>query len=476
MRSSVAFLLPSLLAAWGDYDWENPTEHISVEVMSQSFASPFVYDASYLNWYVTGSTMPVRQGRTGLIMNPALSGRQGIMWNKKPLASNNFDATLTLHVEEDRVNTSSRAPTDQQIAFWFSGTNVSAQVATALKSVEASNPNWGPVLTRGGIDPVSVIPQKFEGVGAILSLVNSAGEKVPTVTLVAGGGAKESAPLLAKSSHLMYLRIKLKIRPDSISLWFQDRMDWRSIVELKTTQAPKRGFIGITSSSGKAPAQEGVAAVKVRVSALHVKSFDLTALNSEENQVVSALFEKEGLSVDKILSDDSYATAADQTDMLERLSRVLDSHMSTHVPSLSRYQDTIGKLQKEISDLDSFIATLTQEARLTFASSKGASLGSLMGEVRSIHSALNQAETDRDKLLQNVLNQRDDDGHHRSVERHLGHFTRTLNSRGTELNAAIESQNRFTLILFLVVFAAAAAMGFAFYVKLNRYGQKAHLF
>ena len=479
MFASIFHILPVAALAWGDYDWENPTENISAEVMSHSFMSPFTYDSSFDNWFISGSVIPTRQSRSSVVMNPAILGRQGIMWNTKRLETNDFDATLMLHIDSDQSMTGTGAsssrpspPSNQKLGLWFSTTNVTKEVREIVRTVPAGNPNWKDSFVKQGLDYELGVPTKFEGIGFYLSPTNEKGEKSPTITLVSSKG-KESPVNLFKSnktSTLVYLRLKFKVRPDSFSVWYQESMEWRQICEAKFS-VPKSMFVGLTSYSGST---EGTVPYRIRASSLHIKSFDLNALNTQDNQLVISMFEKHALPIKELLSDSSYADQVSQTRTMLKLARVLNYYMSVEIPALKRYQTTFEKLQKEVVGLEEFVTSLTREARYTFKKTDSKEgVAKMLEEVKNIHSSLVESQEDGAALLKDVLKDQEDGS---SESRHASYYERQLHSRGEELNLAIESQNRFTLVMFLIVAGAAIIMGLSFYIKLKRYAEKAHMF
>jgi uncharacterized protein YoxC len=387
-----------------------------------------------------------------------------------------------LHIDSDPSRSSASSPTstaartgmpsDQRIGLWYSATNMTKTVREIVRTVPAGNPNWKESFSKQGLDHELGIPVKFEGVGFFLSPTNPKGEKSPTVTLVTSNGKETPVNLFNtdRTSTMVYLRLRLKVRPDSISLWFQESMEWRQVCEAKV-RVPKSGYMGLTSFSGST---EETLPYRIRVSSLHIKSFDLNALNTPDNQLVTSMFEKYGLPIEELLADSSYADPISQTKTMSKLSNVLNYYMSVEIPALKRYQTTFEKLQKEVVGLEEFVTNLTREARYTFnkVDSKEA-VAKMMEEVKGIHSSLSQAQQDGSSLLQDVLKEQDEGS---SEARHSSYYQRQLQTRGEELNVAIEAQNRFTLIMFLVVAGAALVMGFSFYIKLKKYAEKAHMF
>lgn len=456
---------------------------VSVEMMSHSFGSPFRYDSSFPNWYVSGSVIQTRLFRLGLVMNPGISGRQGILWNKQLLRTNEFDTSVMLSFDDYVLgNTNSNIPAkDQHVGIFFSAANVSSILEKALKHVKT--PDWSDAMIRAGIDPsmgVALVKGKFfDGVGVLISPIDErSGKRSPSVTVVAGD-RRETAKLSSKesefsSTQLSFLRFKIRIKPDSITVLYQEVADWRELLTVKNLKTiPKQGYLGITSFTGIE--NKNVAPFRTRVSSLHVKSYDLTAASDE------AFFAKHGLSVKQLLDSSTYADPVAQTKVIKKLSDIMIDYLETTVPVYTQFREQITSLQKNVSEMDAFIAGLAKEAKYTFEASKGKEanrdVAALASEVKSIHAVLNQIERDRESVVDSVMDAQDELDHSGyPIDRHLGYYGQRINSRGEELDAMIESQNRFTLILLLLVVASAVGMGIAFYYRLNRYAEKAHLF
>lgn len=483
MSPLFAFVLPAFCMGWGDYDWDNTAAKLSVEVMSHSFSSPFTYDSSYSNWFMSGATISTRNSRSSLVLNPAIPSRQGMLWNRKVIESNDFDATLMIHLDEEPAKGGNRVdtPVDQRVGLWFTATNMTDKLSQMLKTLPNKNPDWKESYVTNGLDTKTGVPTKFDGVGFVISPTNAGGKKVPSVTVVTSAGIGQPVDMFAKMkadqsspTQLVYLRFKLKVRPDSVSVWFNESMEWRQLAEVKVN-VPKRGFIGLTAYSGSDSIP-----YRARVSSLHIKSYDLNAMNTEENQATLAIFEKHGLTLKDLLADESYSNPVAQTETLSKLSKVLAQYLTVEVPSFKMYHDTILNLQKEVVSLESFVTDLTKEARYTFANDGGRSgVQKLRQELKNIMGSVdenNGDEAERERLLNRMKDLAKDHEEGSGEARHMAYYQRSLGERTDQLNEALQSQNRFTLILFLVVVGAAVGMGVLFYVRLNKYGSKAHLF
>jgi len=493
----------------GSYGREKE-EGASIEMMSHSFNSPFQYDPSASNWFMTGSTIPIRSYRSSLILNPHILNRHGYLLNTRPLASNEFETTMTLHLDNGSTKpTGAPIPRDQYFSIWFTSSDLSKEVNAVLSANLKDNvPNYVDIFNRSGFDPLTGLPSKFQGIGVIVkgSFDDQRTDSGPGVAIVAGDGRSMTnvrsarfSPLLADISgttggytdpatyrmhQLVYIRLRVKVRQNTVSVFVQERADWKLVSELTSEFVPSPksggGYFGLTSFTGST---EGAIPYRVRLTSLHLKSHDLKALNSQDNAAVVRMFTDHGLSIDDLLSDDSFATKEAQTMVLKKLMNVIDSYIKQTVPSLKSFESTITTLQTKFNQVDSDVVDLSRETKLTFEKNKEkgakgdrAGITDLLSQVKSIHAALNQAQSEKVNVLSTIKYKasRDDGG--AGVERHVGYYQRQMHSRHSELNEAIDSQNRFTLILFMVVFLAALVMGVVLYMRLNAYARKAHLF
>ena len=486
-------------------------EGASVEMMSHSFNSPFQYDPSAANWFMSGSTIPIKSYRSSLILNPHILNRHGYLLNTRPLATNEFDLTMTLHLDNGSTKpTGSPIPRDQYFGIWFSSTDLSKQVKDVLSSnLKHDAPNYIEIFNKAGFDPLTGLPSKFQGVGVIIkashddqrndsgpgvAIVSANGQSVtgvrsvrysPLLSDLSGSSGGYTDPATYRMHQLVYLRLRVEVRQNKVGVYVQDRAEWKLVSELTSDFVPSPktggGYFGLTSFTGST---EGSTPYRVRFTSLHLKSYDLNALNTEDNSSVVNMFSEQGLSISDLLSDESFATKRSQTMVLRKLMNVIDSYIKQTVPTLKSFESTIGTLQTRFNQIDSDVIDLSRETKLTFekrsknskSGDHAAGVSDLLSQVKSIHAALNQAQTEKVHVLSNIKHKASREDAGVGVERHVGYYQRQMDSRHSELNEAIESQNRFTLILFLVVFLAALVMGVVLYIRLNAYARKAHIF
>ena len=494
------WILP--LLSEGTYSNEGE-EGISVELVGHSFNSPFRYDASSSNWFMSGSTIPIKSYRSSLILNPHILKRHGYLLNTRPVTSNDFDVTMTLHLDNGSTKpTDTPIPADQYFSMWFTATDLSKVVQSALSSnIKPDTPNYIEIFNKVGFDTLTGLPKRFKGVGVMIR-TSQAGPSVaivesneraelnptaakfsPLLTDVSGttGGYSDSATY--RMHQLVYIRLKVKVYQNTIGVYVQERADWKLVLEFKSEAVPGIGYFGLTSFTGST---EGSTPYRVRFTSLHLKSYDLNALNNEDNASVVKMFADSGLSIADLLSDESLATKHSQTMVLRKLMNVIETYVKQTVPSLQSFESTIGALQTKFNEVDSEIIDLSRETKLTFDkrsknpknedSDQGTAAEELLSQVKSIHAALNQAHSEKINVLSDIKYKANRDDGGTGVERHVGYYHRQMDTRHIELNEAIDSQNRFTLILFLVVFLAALVMGIIFYIRLNAYARKAHIF
>lgn len=414
----------------------------------------------------------MRDTRLGVMLNPSIPGRQGFLLNKKRLNTNEFDATFMLSFDDSNRmgNSAETTPSKgQRVSIHFTPGDLSLVVA---KITRTKNPDWTEALRQVRFDTVAKQGLSVD----IFPVDEKTGTRVPYVR-ISVGNRQETKRLFLKESEtsliqLSFLRLRLRVRSDTVVLLFQEVADWRPIVELKSVKIPKSGFLGITCETGSGNTK----AVPYRswLTSFHVKSYDL---NASPDEVVVNLIANEGLTISELLDNNSYLTRVSQTRILNKLSKVLQEYMKSTVPLYSSFKSQIAQLQRNMTEMDGFLVSLTKESKYTFSSIKSRNVVSLGSQVKSIHDALSQIEKDREELVRSAreVEALSDHSSH-NMDRHLSYYERQLNSRGTELNEILEQQNKTTLILFLIVFSTAVVMGIIFFYKLRSYAEKAHFF
>ncbi len=488
MRIEVFLFQLSIVATHGWIEMDNDDlsgSAVSVEVMSHSFGSPFRYDPSFLNWYISGSTVQTRMYRLGLIMNPGISDRHGFLWNKELLKTNEFDFNMMLSFDDfgNQKTASEVYARDQRLGIFFSSQNVSALIEKAAKS--AASADWSSPLRSQGIDVDLGVPlfqrRSFKGIGVVISPVDeTSGILSPTVTLICGDSRRAGSLTENKaemsSTKLSFLRLKIRVRSDSVSVMYQDYADWRTVVELNSLKGvPTNGFIGISSYTGSSGPNKKP--FRARISSLHLKSHILEAVAESDD-----IFSRNGLSISQLIDGSTYADSVAQTNVMRKLSNILLAYMESTTPVYNQFRQQISTLQKNITEMDAFVSSLTQEAKFAFQQTKKPSDGrkgveALASQVKSIHSALDEIEKDRTDILRQVEYAHEEEEYSRyGVDRHLGYYGERISVRGEEIDQLIQQENRFTLILFLIVVMTAFGMGLAFYYRLRKYAEKAHAF
>ena len=264
-----------------------------------------------------------------------------------------------------------------------------------------------------------------------------------------------------------------------MGFYLQERGEWvlrAEIKDLKSEIIPAEGYIGISSFSGL-KSERNRQSAQVRLGSLHVKSFDLSALLTSENNNVVELFEAEKLPLKGLLTNEPFTDPIEQTDTLTKLSRMLEKYTRNTIPQLVEFRNNITSLQKEISGLEEFVTSLAKETKYTFAQSRDpGKLSALMNDIKSIHQTISDTESQRDTLLDKMSAQVRDSPNPSSVDRHLSHYERQVHERNEELASSITQNNRMSLVFLLIVVVAALAMGLLFYRNLNMYARKAHIF
>lgn len=482
-------------------------EEVSVEISSQSFSSPFTYDASVNNWSMSGATIPVKRSRSSVVLNPPITQRFGFMFNKQRLASNNFDVTLLLHFDtppSEIVGTTVKdPPIDQTFGIWFSTKeDVAAQMKEHTKKVfstkkTSKKTEFQEILKSADFDSFTIVPRMFSGVAAVISttdwkakrelsatLVNSNGsvkvEGIRSFPTGDGGsahlfGEKDSSTSLKKYS-LSYMRLRLSVRPDSVSLYMLDGLEWRLVIQKSGTIFVNSdgGYLGLTSFTGNMAGHP----YGVRISSLRVSSYDLQSLASDPSNVAVQMFSREGLSIAKMMSEEFFGKAKDQVDVLLKLERIIDKYRQNSVSSLALLNKQVNSFQTTATRISSQVTTLGHEVNTVFhgSTNKSADMANLVNEIQSIHQVLSQTRQDEEEVLRHVKTKKRALDKTFGADRHVNYFERRINSQSAELGEVLETNNNTTLMLLLLVVGGTILMGLFFYFKLNAYAKKAHTF
>jgi uncharacterized protein YbgA (DUF1722 family) len=503
-------VLASLAFHPSGYFWDvgkSSPDDVSVEISSHSFASPFTYDASSKNWYMSGSTIPVKRSRSSVILNPPLRQKFGFMFNKKRMKSNNFDVSILLHLDSpppEILNSSSpEPPVDQTFGIWFS---TKADVAglmeehknSVFKAATSKSPaSFTSVLKSAQFDKMTIVPKHFAGVGAVVSASDAKYQKEFSATIVHADGSEKFEGLRsfpdASSAHLFnttknsgnsykkyylsYMRLRLLVRPDSVELRIQDGLDWRTVVKkegIDTKIGPDGGYIGITSWTGTS----GGSPYGIRISSVRVNSYDFRTLASDPGNVAVDLFSNEGLSLERLVSEDGFMTRKDQLAILEKLEKVVDKYRQSSVPLLSVLNRQVTSLQSSTTRIESVVQVLGKEVASVFKSSGNhtADLSSVVAQFESIHKVLNQSRSEQDEIVHHARQKKRLIDSTNSADRHVGYFEKRLASQNEELGEILSSSDSMTLWLLLGVIGCTVGMGLFFYVRLNAFAKKAHIF
>jgi len=335
-----------------------------VLIPHHSFAAPLQYEDRLDDWYVSGASLVERQR---MLLHPAIPERQGFVFSMSPLITANWEAVFQFR----QTGESSRAPGDQSFAFWYAENNVSADFdeATIIKS-----PSWAEGMKTVG-HTFSGFPAKFKGWGAILSATQPGGGGVPkpVVSFVSSSGSHElkygpglDAPTRAAKAvdfrnTLNPAQMKIRVTPTSIEGHVKQSpsLSWNECFKVDRTNNPVQegGYIGFSAWSGTADIADLVSIVQ-----LDVWNHDDTKIG-EDMKDVSAEIQN---SYKSMLLDENrhFIDQRSQAEHLQRLQKMLGSHMETSEPAdLKMFQDLEG-LQTRMLRLDEDCKTLVKEVHI----------------------------------------------------------------------------------------------------------------
>lgn len=437
-------------------------------VPHHSFAAPLQYEDRLDDWYVSGASLVERQR---MLIHPAIPERHGFVFNMAPLITANWEAVFQFR----QTGESSRASEDQSFAFWYAENNVSATFdeTTIIKA-----PSWSEGMKQVG-HTFSGFPAKFKGWGAILSATQpGSSSPKPVVSFVSSDGSNElrygsglDAPTKAAKSidfrnTLNPAQMKIRVTPTSIEghLKQSPSLSWNECFKVDRTNDPVKegGYMGFSAWSGTGDIADLVSVVQ-----LDVWNHDDTKIG-EEMKDVSAEIQN---AYKEMLLDENrhFVDQKSQTEHLQRLQKMLSSHMETSEPAdLKMFQDLEG-LQTRMLSLDDDCRTLVKEVHVLVKNeNSGDNTKSMMEDIVGLRRLfIKDSATHRIKIAavqQNVEN----------VKKVSSDSSSALADPDDLVVAAEAMRGRtkriYQMLMFLMV--GVAVFGFVMYNQMNSYERK----
>jgi len=344
-------------------------------VPHHSFSVPLTFDEFLNDWGVSGASLVERER---LLLHPSVPERAGFVWNKAPLLTNDFEATLHFRVVGPKGM--EKAVSDQSLAIWYVYDNVTAGYnETSL--IRANS--WKAGLEEFGMT-LSGAKAKFNGVGAILSMADTqSGTPKASVSGIWNDGDRElsygkdvptsNAKAIEFRNTMNAAQFKLRVTPTSIEghLKQSPSLSWTECFKIDRTSSPVKagGYLGFSAWSGSASPEK--VSDLVSFSKLEVYNYDQTVVAEEMKDVSKDIQE----AFREMLTDENrhFVDQKTQSDHLNRLTRMLHQHVDTSKPADDKMFQELSGLQQRVGKLDEDCKTLTKELQVLVGPKGGAS-------------------------------------------------------------------------------------------------------
>lgn len=312
------------------------------------------------HWTVTGASI-IETSK--VLLHPAIPKRMGFVFSRKPLLTNNFEATFQFRITGDKEP----HPMGQGVAFWYVQDNVSSFNETRL--IKA--PDWEAGMEQEGLTFLGS-KGKFTGFGAVLTPYDATGQAAPTIGYVTSDGSTTLSLKDAMSkgpgskadfrNSVNPASLRLRVRPDSVLAEWKETpsLSWKQAfkVDRSSDKVKSGGYLGITAWSGSNPGADMVALTSIKV-----EIFDDTSIGEEMSDVSVKIQE----AYKEMLMDKNrhFIDQKSQTEHLARLTTLLSQHISeasqqeqNMFTALEGSQHRLRRLDEEVVNLRKAIAIL----------------------------------------------------------------------------------------------------------------------
>lgn len=207
-------------------------------------------------WFMAGTIIP--SSKNGLVLNPGVPGRVGMLWSPHPLLTADFQVELHLDVKAPEK----RTVTEEGFAFWYvyeNAAEVHKNVTTEyVRNQDAIIANtWDMALKMAGLDLFGY-RSKFDGLGV---LFGSDKATLPTVSVAINDGLtpQTHAGLFAATEENQRFErkddfwVKIRVTPTEATI----EVVGKGIQKIKGS-FKAGGYIGITSVGGQKGTMEHI--------------------------------------------------------------------------------------------------------------------------------------------------------------------------------------------------------------------------
>lgn len=336
-----------------------------VAVPHHSFQIPLRYEEVLRDWVVSGASLVERER---VLLHPSVPERAAFLWNKAPLLTNDFEATVHFRVIGPKDGDALMS--DQSFALWYVQENVTAGY-NETKLIKA--PSWKAGLEEMGMT-FSGFKSKYNGFGAILSTMDAQKKPKAVVSGIWNDGDRElvygkDAP--SSNSKAVDFRntmnaaqLRLRVSPTSIVGYLKQSpsLSWNECFKIDRTKDPVKpgGYIGFTAWSGSA--SSGKVPDLISFTQFEVNNYDTTSIGEDMKDVSSEIQE----AYRSMLTDDNrhFHDQKSQSEHIDRLVQMLSQHAEASRPAEEKMYQDLEVLQGRMSKLDEDCKLLVKELKI----------------------------------------------------------------------------------------------------------------
>jgi len=448
----------------------------TVPMPLHSFSPPLSYENLLNDWRLSGASLMEKERA---LIHPNVAERHGFLWSKWPVLTESFEIIVNFRVAGAKEPL--QTVKDQSFAFWYVKENVSDSFDESILIKAA---NWTDGLRQAKYT-FSGFKDKFEGIGAVLSMADSEGKPKPAVTYVESDGKKElvygkDAPLATSKgldfrNTLNAAQMKIRITPLAFEVHMKQSpsLSWNPLINVDRTANPiaSGGYFGFTAYSGSAT--PGVVSDMLSITEVSADNLDTTQIGEEMKDVSREIQE----AYRDMLTHENrhFIDQKSQKEHIDRLTKMLQQHIESAKPAEEKMWMDLETLNSRVGRLDDNCKTLHKELTLVTGSPGKLSATAIKKDIVGLRRVFTkEAATHRQKI---------ETVHRNVVEvkkvKETGNIGQKSIKEIVEQNEKLEQtiaakSSQGSWMMFIVI-ALIIGIGVLMYNKMNHY-EKKHFF
>jgi hypothetical protein len=445
-----------------------------VAMAHHSFATPLAFEEVLSDWRVSGASIVERER---VLLHPSVPERAAFLWNKLPVLSNDFEATV--HFRVTGPKDTSKVTLDQSFGLWYVYENISQQdIYNETAIIRASS--W-----KAGMDELgftfSGFKAKFHGFGGILSMADA--NKVPKA-MVSGiwndgdrelvyGPGKDAPAANAKGvefrNTMNAAQFKIRVTPTSIEghLKQSPSLSWNEcfVIDRKKDPVKPGGYIGFTAWSGTSAPPYTVSDT-VAITHFEVYNHDTTSIGEEMKDVSKEIQE----AYREMLTDDNrhFADQKSQKEHIARLVQMLSEHANSTGPADQKMFEDLQGLQDRMGRLDEDCRTLTKELQVLVGPKGDVGLKDEIVGLRRLF--IKDSASHRQKL--DTVQKNIAEVKQRHIDASKPEMFTEVAKQSEHLQATVNSRSSQSVGMLLAIIGAIIVIGCLMYNRMQYYERK----